>query len=146
MPTEVGSAPSVLDVGTGSGILGIVAARLGANRVLGIDIDPEALEVATGNLEYNEVGGVMSVSATPLDRVEETFDLVVANLSASVLTEMTGELVKHVSRKGLLLLSGILADQVEEVANCFQTHYFKRVKSWSREEWQAILLRRKGKA
>jgi ribosomal protein L11 methyltransferase len=134
--------PSVLDVGTGSGILGIVAARKGAQRVLGLEIDPEALEAAQRNVDRNGVGEAMSVSLTPLDQVEQTFDVVVANLTATLLTHLADDLAGHVSAKGLLLLSGILAEQVEEVAKCFETHYFKVVDSRATEEWQAILLRR----
>ncbi len=139
---EGNSGLSVLDVGTGSGILGIVAARLGAQRVLGLEIDPEALEAAQRNVERNGVVGIMSVSLTPLDQVEQTFDVVVANLTASLIAHLADDLAGHVSDRGLLLLSGILAEQVEEVAKCFETHYFKMVKSWSKEEWRAILLRR----
>ena len=135
-------AQSVLDVGTGSGILGIVAARLGAQRVLGLEIDPEALEAAQRNVERNGVVGIMSVSLTPLDQVQQTFDVVVANLTASLITQMADDLAGHVSAKGLLLLSGILDEQMEEVAKCFETHYFKMVKRWSKEEWRAILMRR----
>ena len=140
---EMSSAPSVLDVGTGSGVLGIVAARLGAKPVLGVDVDPEALEVARGNLERNGVAEFMSVSDTPLDQVKETYDVVVANLTASLLTQLADSLSNRVSEKGMLLLSGILTEQVEEVVKWFETHYFKRIKSWSREEWNAILLIRK---
>ena len=139
---EGNSGPSVLDVGTGSGILGIVAARQGAQRVLGLEIDPEALEAAQRNVDRNGVGQAMSVSLTPLDQVEQTFDVVVANLTASLLTHMADDLAGHVSAKGLLLLSGMLAEQVEEVAKCFETHYFKMVDSRATEEWRAILLRR----
>ena len=139
---EGDSGLSVLDVGTGSGILGIVAARQGARRVLGLEIDPEALEAAQRNVERNGVVGIMSVSLSPLDQVEQTFDVVVANLTSSLITHMADDLAKHVSERGLLLLSGILDEQVEEVAKCFQAHYFKVVKSRSKEEWRAILLRR----
>ena len=140
---EGDSGPSVLDVGTGSGILGIVAARQGAQRVLGLEIDPEALEAAQRNVDRNGVGEAMSVSLTPLDQVEQTFDVVVANLAASLLTHLADDLAGHVSAKGLLLLSGILTEQVEEVAKCFETRYFKVVDSRATEEWHAILLRRK---
>jgi ribosomal protein L11 methyltransferase len=139
---EMGTAPSVLDVGTGSGILGIIAARLGAKPVLGVDIDPEALEVARGNLERNRVAESMAVSDTPLDQVEETYDVVVANLTASLLTQLADSLTNRVSEKGMLLLSGILTEQVEEVVKWFETHYFKVVKSWSGEEWRALVLRK----
>jgi ribosomal protein L11 methyltransferase len=136
------SGPSVLDVGTGSGILGIVAARQGARRVLGLEIDPEALEAAQRNVDRNGVGEAMSVSLTPLDQVEQTFDLVVANLTASLLTHMAGDLAGHVSAEGLLLLSGILTEQVEEVAKCFETHYFRVVDSRTTEEWRALVLKK----
>ncbi|MCP4450470.1 MAG: 50S ribosomal protein L11 methyltransferase, partial [Planctomycetes bacterium] len=139
---EAHSGPSVLDVGTGSGILGIVAARQGAQLVLGLEIDPEALEAAQRNVDRNGVGEVMSVALTPLDQVEQTFDVVVANLTASLLTHMADDLAGHVSDKGLLLLSGILAEQVEEVAKCFQVHYFKVVESRATEEWRALVLRK----
>lgn len=140
---ERGLAPSVLDVGTGSGILGIIAARLGAKTVLGLDTDPEALEVAGKNVERNKVGKIMSVSNTPLDQVEETYDVVVANLTASLLMQMAAGLSRCVSQKGSLVLSGILKEQGEEVVKCFKAHYFKMVKSWSREDWTTLLLSRK---
>jgi ribosomal protein L11 methyltransferase len=139
---EGDSGPSVLDVGTGSGILGIVAARQGAQRVLGLEIDPEALEAAQRNVDRNGVGEAMSVSLTPLDQVEQTFDVVVANLTASLLTHMADDLAGHVSAKGSLLLSGILAEQVEEVAKSFETRYFKVVDSRATEEWRALVLRK----
>jgi len=137
---------SVLDVGTGSGILGIAAARLGARRVLGLDIDPEALKAAEENLRRNGVEGTMSLSNIPLHRLGQTYDLVIANLTAPVITQMATSLSNCVSPEGLLLLSGILNEQMEEVVKSFQAHYFKEIKSWSMEEWRAILLRRKGLA
>ena len=140
---EVGSALSILDVGTGSGILGIVAARLGARRVLGLDVDPEALEAANINLVKNRVDPVMNASATPLEQVEETFDLVVANLTAALLTDMAEGLTSRIDGRGWLLLGGILAEQVEEVVECFRRLHFRVVENLAIEEWVALLLRRK---
>ena len=134
---------SVLDVGTGSGILGIAAARLGARRVLGLDLDPEALKVAEESLLRNGVEGIMSVSSIPLHRLGETYHLVIANLTAQVITQMAANLSRCVSPEGWLVLSGILNEQMEEVVKCFEAHYFKEVDSWTMEEWRAILLRRK---
>jgi ribosomal protein L11 methyltransferase len=140
------SVTSVLDVGTGSGILGIAAARLGAGRVLGLDIDPEALKVAEKNLGKNGVEGIMSVSSIPLHRLGETYDLVIANLTAPVICQMAVSLSSCVSPKGWLVLSGILNEQMEEVVKSFRAHYFKEVDSRTMEEWRAILLRREGLA
>jgi len=137
---------SVLDVGTGSGILGIAAARLGARRVLGLDIDPEALKVAAKNLLRNGVAGIMSVSSIPLHQLDETYDLVIANLTAPVIIQMAAILCRSASPEGLLLLSGILKGEVEEVVKFFRAHYFKELDTWNMEEWRAILLERKGLA
>jgi ribosomal protein L11 methyltransferase len=143
---KIDSVTSVLDVGTGSGILGIAAARLGVRRVLGLDIDPEALKVAEENLGRNGVAGIMSVSSIPLHQLGETYHLVIANLTAPVICQMAASLCRCVSPEGWLVLSGILNEQMEEVVKCFQAHYIKVVNSWSREEWRAILLRRKDQA
>ena len=85
----------------------------------------------------------MSVSSIPLHRLEETYDLVIANLTAPVITQMAANLCRCVSPEGWLVLSGILNEQMEEVVKSFQAHYFKEVDSWTMEEWGAILLRRK---
>jgi ribosomal protein L11 methyltransferase len=85
----------------------------------------------------------MSVSSIPLHRLGETYDLVIANLTAPVITQMAANLSRCVSPEGWLVLSGILNEQMEEVVKSFQAHYFKEVDSWTMEEWRAILLRRK---
>jgi ribosomal protein L11 methyltransferase len=139
---KMDSLTSVLDVGTGSGILGIAAARLGARRVLGLEIDPEAVKVAAKNLLRNGVEGTMSVSSIPLHQLDETYDLVIANLTAPVITQMAAMLCRCVSPEGWLVLSGILKGEVHEVVKSFRAHYFKELDIWTREEWRAILLRR----
>jgi ribosomal protein L11 methyltransferase len=143
-PSKVASDLSVLDVGTGTGILGIVAARLGMKRVLGLDVDPEALEAATHNLVLNRVAKTMVVSDTPLEQMVETFDLVVANLTAALIIQMSVPLVNRVADRGWLLLGGLLDEQVEGVIHSFQSHDFQLAESRSTEEWGAILLRRRG--
>ena len=85
----------------------------------------------------------MTVSDTPLEQVEETFGLVVANLTAALLTDMAGGLTDRVGGRGCLLLAGILAEQVEEVIDCFRRLHFRVVESRGLEEWRALLLRRK---
>jgi ribosomal protein L11 methyltransferase len=141
---KMDSVTSVLDVGTGSGILGIAAARLGVRRVVGLDIDPHALKVAEDNLRRNGVEGTMTVSSVPLNQLGETYDLVFANLTAPVITQMAASLSSCVSPEGWLVLSGILNQQMEEVVKSFRAHYFAKVDSWTMEEWRAIRLKRKG--
>ena len=106
-------------------------------------IDPMALEVAASNLALNQVGRIMTVSGIPLAQVEETFDLVAANLTAALLTDMAEGLTSRIDGRGWLLLGGILAEQVEEVVECFRRLHFRVVENLAIEEWVALLLRRK---
>jgi len=115
----VGARPglSVLDVGTGSGLLAIAAKRLGAGRVVASDVDAEALRVARENAESNGVG--LEVTGADVDRIQGPFDLVVANILANTLVELAGRLATQVAPGGFLLLSGILRAQEDEVGRPF---------------------------
>ena len=110
---------TVFDVGTGSGILAVAAARLGAERVVAVDIDPAAVAVADSNMVANGVADRVEVSAHPVEDVPGSFDVVVANLTAAILAELAGVLVAAVAPGGLLLLSGLLPGQWEHVADRF---------------------------
>jgi ribosomal protein L11 methyltransferase len=105
---------SVLDVGTGSGVLAVAAAALGAGRVVGIDIDPACVRVTTANAE--RAGVTVDVSATPLAEVEGTFDIVLANIGADVLKDLA-PLIQ--AKGGVLLLSGLLVDRIDDVAGAY---------------------------
>jgi ribosomal protein L11 methyltransferase len=105
----------VLDVGTGSGVLAIAAAKLGAAEVVAIDIDPAAADTAGANVARNDVGDRVDVRCGGLDAVETTFDLVMANITASVLVDLSDAMVSRLATAGRLLLSGILAERAEEV-------------------------------
>jgi len=111
---RIAGGESVLDVGTGSGVLAIAAAKLGADRVVGIDIDPACVPVTTANAE--RAGVTVEVSTTPLAEVEGTFDLVLANIGADVLKDLA-PLVQ--AKGGVLLLSGLLVDRVDDVAAAY---------------------------
>jgi ribosomal protein L11 methyltransferase len=103
---------SVLDVGTGSGVLAIAAKRLGAGRVVGTDNDPVAVELARENARDNGTPEV-ELSGQELDEVEGPFDLVVANILANTLIELAPLLVSKVKER--LVLAGVLIHQRAEV-------------------------------
>lgn len=97
-----------LDVGCGSGILAIGAAKLGASSVMAIDIDPEAVEATEGNAERNGVENLIGASDTPVSDVTGKYHWVVANILAEPLKEMACDLVRRMTHDGHLLVSGIL--------------------------------------
>jgi len=111
--------PRLLDVGCGSGILAIGAALLGCRHIVAIDNDPTAVAVARENATRNAVAEYISTSADDLAVVPGEFDYVVANIIAPVLIELAPKLAAHVALHGTLLLSGVLAEQQEEVLAAF---------------------------
>ena len=104
----------VLDVGCGSGILAIAAAKLGAASVLGLEIDDVAARDATSNVLRNGVARAVTVLAGTLPRPEvgaDSFDIAIANIAAKVVSELSGELVAAVRHGGSIIASGILLDK-----------------------------------
>ena len=107
---------SLLDIGTGSGILAILAARRGIGRITALDIDRDALENARENLAHNGVEELVELSLRPLEKLSERYDLVVANIVAPVLRELAPHFPRLLRPEGRLILSGLLVDQAEELA------------------------------
>jgi ribosomal protein L11 methyltransferase len=140
--TSTNEPLNVLDVGTGSGILGITAAKLGARQVIGIDIDPQAIAVAKENIAKNSVDRIITASDSPLERVEGTYDIVVANILAEELVNMAAELVKRVSPGGFLILSGILTEKENVVMQEFSTSEMSLVEISHEAEWSCLAYRR----
>lgn len=107
---------SVLDVGTGTGVLAFAAKKLGAGKVVGTDNDPIAVELAKECAEENGLDGI-ALSGTPLDQVKGTFDLVLANILANTLIALAPKLAPKVGRR--LVLAGVLVPQADEVTRAF---------------------------
>ncbi|MEA3332364.1 MAG: 50S ribosomal protein L11 methyltransferase [Pseudomonadota bacterium] len=105
----------ILDVGTGSGILSILAAKRGASRVLALDIDEEALVNAQENCVHNRVCDQISLESHPLAQVQEKFTLIVANIIAPVLLQLAHDFTRLLKPGGRLILSGILVEQLPEL-------------------------------
>lgn len=130
----------VLDVGCGSGTVGVAAALLGSGRVVCIDIDPEAIVATTANAAANGVAHLVVASEDLVDEVEERFDAVVANIGAATLLELCGPLVDRLSVGGRLVLSGILSDDVERVAGPFVARGLAIEAVEEREGWAMLVL------
>lgn len=108
---------SVLDVGCGSGILAIAAAKLGAGRVIGTDIDPQALAIARANTAENDA----AASYTDPDSLgAATFDIVLANILANPLKLLAPALLARVAPHGSLVLSGVLERQAQDLADAYR--------------------------
>ena len=110
---------TVLDVGCGSGILSVAVAKLGAQEVTGIDVDPAALVATQENADRNRVGHFVSTSTATLSDVEGEWPLVIANILSSILISIREPLCARVATGGQLLLSGILVSEQDDVCDAF---------------------------
>lgn len=129
----------ILDVGTGTGILGMAALLFGAEDVLGIDNDPEAVSAAEENVRRNTLQDQMQISLAPLSSLHEPYDIVIANIVHDVLVSMADDLTRLTADGGTLILSGILAgEQVENIITVFTARGFLPSRQQSREEWAAL--------
>ena len=131
---NVSPACSVLDYGCGSGILAIAAARLGADRVAGVDIDPQAVDAARANAERNDVIALFADSAQP---VAGEYDVVVANILSNPLRVLAPAICAHVRSGGRLALSGILREQAEEIIGIYAQWLPLQVAD-VREDWVCL--------
>ena len=125
---------TVLDYGCGSGILAIAAARLGAGRVAGVDIDPLAVDAARANAERNGVAALFADSAEP---VAGEYDVVVANILSNPLRVLAPAICAHVRSGGRLALSGILREQAEEIIGIYAQWLPMQVAD-TREDWVCL--------
>ena len=140
---QEGSPPrSVLDIGTGTGILGIAAAKLGATRVLAIDTDPVAVEVAVKNAEINEVANVLRAEETILSEISGQFDMVLGNLIAEILVDLAELIVARCAPGGRVIVSGILSEKSGGVIEEFSGHGAKLAGKTVDGEWTALLFRK----
>lgn len=132
---------SVLDVGTGSGILAITAVLLGAGRVRAIDIDPIATRVALENFAENGVTGQIEVSTGVLDEsVGAGFDIVVANINRDANTSLAGAFARAAAPGGTLILSGILDDDAERVTKAAEDAGFSLRATNAERDWRQLTL------
>jgi ribosomal protein L11 methyltransferase len=134
----------VLDLGTGSGILAIAAAKLKANKVLAVDIDSVAVEVAKENIRRNRMEQLVTVrqgdllSAAP----GEKFDLIVANIIAAVILEVIPDIPRALKPGGRFIAAGIIDSRADEIEKAFHQVGLAVIKRYESAEWRAYLVQR----
>jgi ribosomal protein L11 methyltransferase len=130
---------SVLDYGCGSGILAITSLKLGATRATGVDIDPKAERVSQENALINGVASRFAIQSAGSVNTQ-TFDIVIANILAFALIDLAATLIAHNKDSGIIVLSGILAHQIDDVITAYRQHYvFERLEEAG---WVALTGRR----
>jgi ribosomal protein L11 methyltransferase len=136
---------SVFDVGTGSGILAIAASKLGARAVDAVDIDAVSVRQAQTNIDLNDVRGSVSIWQSAMEPNAEpmkTYDIVVANIIARVLVEISDQIVSSVGLNGTLVLSGIIDSKEASVVDRYRSLGFDIVKREQIEDWIGHIWRR----
>ncbi len=136
-----GTAQSCLDIGTGSGILAIAAAKLGYAPVQAFDFDPEAVRVARQNVRSNGVAPAIRLSqqdvTQPPGRAAKKFDLVCANLLADLLVSALPQITARVAPCGRLVIAGILQREFDTVRRAYEAYGWRLVASRVKNEWQS---------
>jgi ribosomal protein L11 methyltransferase len=133
----------VLDVGAGSGILSIAAAKLGAAYVTAVEIEPVAASVCEENVQRNDVGDIVSVRAGTLDGPPELpHDLVLANITIATLLQLHPLLWQHLRPGGAAVLSGVLDERADELVRVLEAAGWQHVRTDQEQDWVALLMRR----
>ena len=140
-PPRAGSPWQVLDVGTGTGILALAAARYGA-EVLAIDLDPEAVAAALENVRLNDLMDRVWVEETPLTSLRQQFGLILANITAPDLLQLAEALTARLLSDGVLIISGFLAEDALRLSARYQGLGLHQTGFLTQEDWGALIFRR----
>ncbi len=134
----------MLDVGTGSGILAICAAKLGAGECFAYDIDPMAVRVANENIKDSGLSDIHCEVSDLLRQADRSrpYDLICANLVADIILRMIPELSPFMDESTVLLASGIISERSEEVSRCFEQYGYRVVEQPQDNGWCALAVKR----
>lgn len=131
----------VIDVGCGSGILGIAAKIAGAKSVYMCDIDEQAVEFARKNAELNDVEA--TIEKADLLEGDMTADFIFANITADILMRFSKSIGKHLRENGTIVLSGIIDSRLDEVIQCYELAGYEIVERMAIDDWRALKLKKK---
>ena len=135
---------TVFDVGTGSGILSIISAKLGAKNIQAVDYDDSVLKIVQENLEQNNVQDLISVAQSDLmQNIHGKAELVIANIIADIIIRLFDQLDEHLEQGGTLLTSGIIEDRIDDVLAAAEAHGYGVVERLENKGWACITFRRK---
>ncbi len=127
----------IIDYGCGSGILAIAAIKLGAQRVLAVDIDPQAVAACRANMERNSIPARQIEVCLPAACGSDAADLLMANILAGPLVELAPQFARRVKPGGKILLSGILKPQLNDIQSAYD-HFFQLDPARQRDDWVCI--------
>ncbi|HZK58191.1 MAG TPA: 50S ribosomal protein L11 methyltransferase [Clostridia bacterium] len=130
---------TVFDIGCGSGILSIAAAKLGADKVIGVDYDKVAVNVARKNVTVNEVDDVVEIKhGNLLDVVIDKANIIVANITADIVMILSRDIKNFLDNYGFFIVSGIISDKIEEVKGSLEANGLEITKTETVGEWSTI--------
>ena len=133
---ELESMPSnILDMGSGTGVLAIIAEKLGAKEILAIDIEDWSVENAIENAERNQCKNI--------DVINQKFGLIIANINKNVLTSHMEQYALSLEKEGILLLSGFFESDVADLVNFASQFGLEKIEVYSKETWAGIKLIKK---
>ena len=134
---------TVFDVGCGSGILAIAAAKLGAKLAVGVDLDPVAVESAKENVGFNNIDNIEILHGNLIEVIDGKADIVVANIIAEIICILTEDVSRVIKPNGYFITSGIIHGRVEMVTNKLEECGFEVVKVNKDGEWNCIIAKLK---
>lgn len=134
---------TVFDVGTGSGILAIAAAKLGARKAVGVDLDPVAVESAKENVSYNDLDNIEVLYGNLVEVIEGKADIVVANIIAEIICILIDDVKRVLKQGGMFITSGIIHERVKMVTDKLEESGFEVIKVNKDGEWNCIIAKAK---
>jgi len=145
METYLKKGDSFLDVGTGSGVLMVAAAKLGAKKMCGVDNDENAIDVAEKNLEQNRIERktFRLLNSHLVDRVTERFDMVVANISTKAVIILIDDVKKVLTDNGIFICAGMIIEDKDSVITKIENQGFDILEIRTKEEWVAVAGKKK---